>query len=177
MLPFPPPQGLHPLVVHFPIALLCTASLFLLAAVALSRWRGTLTFAAFALVVLGTIGTYVAVSTGEQSEPNVDRVPDAEGTLDEHEGSAEDTRNYFTVLTLAFGVALLAARKLAGRVTWTIALAVLLVAHAYGVLLLTRTAHLGGLLVHEFGVRAPQTVDSDFERESGRGGHGDEDLD
>ena len=52
MFPAPPPwEGLHVLVVHMPIGMLLTASLFVLLATVFPRWAGT---TALILLVLGT---------------------------------------------------------------------------------------------------------------------------
>ena len=62
-------QNIHPLVVHFPIALLMSAALFY--ALAWVFRKDTLTAAAFSLLILGTISACVAAGTGLYAEDGV----------------------------------------------------------------------------------------------------------
>jgi uncharacterized membrane protein len=62
-------QNIHPLVVHFPIALLMSAALFY--ALAWVFQKDTLTAAAFSLLILGTISACVAAGTGLYAEDGV----------------------------------------------------------------------------------------------------------
>ncbi len=77
--------------------------------------------------------------------------------LEHHEELAESTRAIFTVLTLVFAGMVLAPvllRREPGEVV-TIALALLFLAvYGAGTLVLSNTAHNGGRLVHELGVRS-----------------------
>ena len=62
--PIPSWDGLHPLIIHFPIALLLVAPiLVLLGLISPNRGRAFLG-AALILMVLGTIASWIAVSTG-----------------------------------------------------------------------------------------------------------------
>ena len=80
-----------------------------------------------------------------------------EQTLKNHESLAERTQAVFTVLSVIF-IALIAVPwlfKIADtRLTTTILPLAFLVLYCAGALLLINTAHNGGRLVHEFGVRA-----------------------
>jgi len=153
--PIPDWDALHPLVVHFPIALLLVAPLFIVAGLLFRRSAGPLSATALALMILGTAGTWVAVATGEASAELADRTPAINAAIEQHEELAETTRAVFTGLTVAFAV-LVAAR------TWTPrripvgvdvgARVLFLGAFAAASLLLANTAHHGGLLVHEHGV-------------------------
>ncbi len=62
-------QNIHPLVVHFPIALLVTAALFY--GLAWVWKRDTLAVAAFSVLILGTITAAVTVGTGLYAEDGV----------------------------------------------------------------------------------------------------------
>jgi uncharacterized membrane protein len=62
-------QNIHPLVVHFPIALLMSAAFFY--ALAWVFRKDTLTVAAFSLLILGTISACVAAGTGLYAEDGV----------------------------------------------------------------------------------------------------------
>ncbi|MGE5275472.1 MAG: DUF2231 domain-containing protein [Acidobacteriota bacterium] len=149
-------DGLHPLIVHFPIALLLVAPLFVVLGMTLRRNRPFL-WAALLLMAIGTAATFVAVSTGEAAGRLADRTPEIKAVLEHHEKLAETTRVVFTVLTVIFAAIVVvpaAVRRLqTRRVTVALSLA-FLVCYGAGVLLLVNTAHNGGRLVHELGVQA-----------------------
>lgn len=155
--PMPSWDGLHPLIVHFPVALLLVAPLLVLFALVLRAHRRGLLLAALVLMALGTASTWVAVETGEAAGKLADRTPEVGAVLEHHEELAESTRAIFTVLTLVFAGMVLAPvllRREPGE-TATIALALLFLAvYGAGTLVLANTAHNGGRLVHELGVRS-----------------------
>jgi|CXWL01.1.fsa_nt_gi uncharacterized membrane protein len=150
-------SGLHPLIIHFPIALLFVAPLLVLIGVALKSGRRAYLFSALVLMVVGTIATFVAVSTGEAAGELAEGVGSVEAMLESHEDLAETTRAVFTVLTLLFAgilvVPALMKRELQGALFY-IAHGVFLVAYVAGMAQLANTAHEGGRLVHQAGVRA-----------------------
>lgn len=181
--PIPTWDGLHPIIVHFPIALFLVAPLLILIGIFLpNRGRSFLT-SAFILMLIGTIATWIAVSTGEQAGEIAERMNGVEAVLENHEELAETTRNVFTALTVIFGTILLvplAFRKQASRETTLVSSPSLegrrrifsfiraqkimiplclgfLLFYSAGLILLVNTAHEGGRLVHEFGVRATTT--------------------
>ncbi|MBI5058872.1 hypothetical protein HZB60_03690 [candidate division KSB1 bacterium] len=162
MLPPPPSwDGLHPLIIHFPIALLITAPLLIIAALVLLRQRHGLMIAAFLLMALGSAAAFIAVSTGEAAGELAERNATVSAAIEQHEELAELTRSLFTVLTvmfaaIVFGPALL--RKRLAAVSQTIVMLAFLVFYSGGVLLLANTAHQGGRLVHELGVKAMMTT-------------------
>ena len=156
MFPAPPPwEGLHVLVVHMPIGLLLTASLFVLLATFFPRWAGT---SALILLVLGTLGAWTAVATGEAARDVVEDGPDPMWeVMERHEELAELTLNAFAGLTVLYLFILLlplfwkkAARPMVAVITNLVFLVLLLGANV----LLANAAHLGGHLVHLYGVRA-----------------------
>jgi len=153
----PPPDGLHPLVVHFPIALLLIAPLFVLLA-AFEKRRGGLAVAAAVMIALGTAFVFYAVLTGEAAEDQAEAVVSAKATFERHEELAELSRPVFAGLTVVYlgmlGTGLWMKEKLK-RGVWMGLSAGFLVLYAGGALLLANVAHEGGRLVHEFGVRAP----------------------
>ncbi|MFN8587005.1 MAG: DUF2231 domain-containing protein [Candidatus Eisenbacteria bacterium] len=160
--PFPSFSGLHPLVVHFPIALLLVAPLLVVAAMAWRTLQRGLLVAALALMVVGTAATWLAVATGaeagEKAEQGGARI---EAVVEQHEELAETTRNVFTLLTLVFAALVFAPSVLKrglDRMPLTAAHAVFLVLYAGGAIFLVNTAHQGGRIVHEFGVRAEMTA-------------------
>lgn len=161
MIQFPPIPGwdaLHPLIIHFPIALLLVAPFLIVAGALRPPERGrTIFYVALALMIAGTLGTFLAVASGEAAGRIVERTPQIDAVLEQHEKLAEATRVTFSVLTVVFAAILLVPRMLgrvSGRLISTTLPLVFLLFYAAGVLLVTNTAHNGGRLVHEFGVKA-----------------------
>lgn len=154
----PPWDAVHPLIVHFPIALLIVAPLFVV--LSLFRplaWR-LFGVAALMLMMIGTVGAYVAVASGEAAAEVADRTPAINEALEEHEEAAELTRNLFTGLTVLYAGLLglpylLKRRPLAPRLNLALHL-VFLALYLGGTLVIARTGHLGGRLVHVYGVKA-----------------------
>ena len=161
MIQFPPTpswDGLHPLISHFPIALLLIAPLFVLIGSVLAPGKGrAYHLAALILMVLGTVSVFVAVESGEAAGKLAERTPEINAVLERHSGLAETTSYAFAGLTLGFALLLGGARLLRrheSRMATTVIPLLFLVAYSAGMLLLVNTAHNGGRLVHEFGVKA-----------------------
>ncbi len=156
--PIPSWDALHPLVVHFPIALLLFAPLFIVVGVLLGSQRGRpFQLAALTLMVAGTVGTFVAAATGEAAGKLADRTELSSAVIEHHEELAESTRAVFTGLTLALAAILFAPRlfkTVLGRGVSTALTVAFLVFYAAGAVLLANTAHNGGRLVHELGITA-----------------------
>ncbi len=156
--PIPSWQAIHPLVVHFPIALLLIAPLFVVIGVALKpERRFPFLIAALILMALGTVGTFVAASSGEAAGKLAENIPLADPVLDRHEDLAEITQVVFSALTVIFAAIVFVPRLLKREPTRAISLVlplVFLVFYATGTVSLLNTAHEGGRLVHEIGVRA-----------------------
>jgi uncharacterized membrane protein len=158
MLPsLPPASGLHPLIVHFPVALLLIAPLLVVLSIVLKKQRIGLAVSALVLMVLGTAAAFVAVSTGNLAGELAERTPQISATLERHESLAETTRTVFALLTVMFVV--MFGAPLVRRREWSnglyVALStVFLVFYAAGTVTLVNTAHLGGQLVHRYGVLA-----------------------
>lgn len=156
--PIPAWDALHPLVVHFPIALLLVAPILVLLGLILEPKRGRgLLVAALILMTLGTIAAWVAVGTGEAAGRMAERSPAINTILEQHEELAETVRLVFTALTAIFAAVLFlpaTLRRPLGRAATTSLLVVFLGFYTIGALLLANTAHNGGRLVHEQGVHA-----------------------
>jgi uncharacterized membrane protein len=163
--PIPDWNGLHPLVVHFPIALLLVAPLLILFSLIPGRFAQGLSLSALGLIVLGTIGAWVAVSTGEAAEDFAKGIAGAEPVLDRHEDLAEIARNAFTVLSLVYAGLVttgIFVRKSLPKYLMPSLTGVFLVGYGAACIVLANAAHQGGRLVHEFGVRSPMaTVTTD----------------
>lgn len=156
--PVPAWSGLHPLIIHFPIALLLVAPLFLIIGAALGWHRGrAYLFSALILLLVGTASVFVAVESGEAAGKLAERTPAINAVLEHHEHLAERTQATFTVLTVLLAVWLAVShfvRRLQTRSITRLAIVIMLAGYVYGALSLADTAHNGGRLVHEFGVQA-----------------------
>ena len=132
---------LHPMLVHFPIALLFASVLFDI----LATWvkRETFRDGALWLLVLGLLGGIAAAITGDWAEEMAEQAGIAESLIDTHET--------FAVATLGiFGVLLLGRLLLRNQLTTKTAIPYFLVA-AIGLGTLSATGHFGGDLVYEHG--------------------------
>jgi uncharacterized membrane protein len=150
-------DALHPIIIHFPIALLLIAPILVLLGIVLPKQGRGLLIAAFVVMALGTIATYFAVATGEAAAELAERTPGVAAVLERHEEMAETTRAVFTALTLVFAgilfVPSLFKRNL-GRKSAAVVNLVFLVFYAAGAIVLANVGHEGGRLVHEYGVHA-----------------------
>lgn len=158
-------QQIHPLVIHFPTALLIVAPIFILIGILRPpELAPPFLMCALLLMVLGTFASYVAVWTGLAAESQTNLTPPISEILKNHRSLAETTRLTFSALTIVFVAIVLgprlAARRL-NRILTTALPAVFLVLYAAGAVLLVNTAYLGGRLVHEFGVTATHQQRSD----------------
>jgi len=143
--------------VHFPIGLLLAAPVLIALGVIFRDGRRLFSFAALAVMLMGTVAVYVAVETGEAAAELVDRTPQVSAVLERHEELAETTRTLFTILTVVFAAILflppLSRRQLRRRAFVLLNLA-FLIAYLAATVFLADTGHNGGRLVHELGVRA-----------------------
>lgn len=154
--PLPAWDELHPLVIHFPIALLIVAPLFVLLAVVVRSGRRWLGITALVLMALGTIASFVAVETGEAAAKAHHFTPRVEAIVEQHEELGETVRDLFTGLTVAYAVLLLlppVLRRFEGQAATIVLHGTFLVAYAVCLLVLVNAADLGGQLVHRYGVR------------------------
>ena len=155
--PWPGWDGLHPLVIHFPVALLLIAPVFLLLSAIVARHAAGFSLSALILLAIGTAAAYVAVETGEAAAELADRTEAITAGIMRHEALADQTVAIFTAITVAYAILLglsLLVKKLAGRRVQVAIAMVAFVAVMGGALQLAATAHQGGMLVHKLGVHA-----------------------
>ncbi|MBI2300746.1 MAG: hypothetical protein HYU66_17695 [Armatimonadetes bacterium] len=157
--PVPSWERLHPLVVHFPIALLMVAPVLIVLGLIRPRNRHPYHVAAFAIMLLGVLGAWLALETGEAAaqEALSQHLPGFMEALTAHENAANLTEPVFAGLTFLFGllVFLPLVWKKAARpklLAWLMLGYLLL--YGAGMVMLTQTGHRGARLVHEVGVRA-----------------------
>ena len=157
--PIPTWDGLHPIITHFPIALLLVAPVFLVLALLLKTHEKGLLIATAVTMILGVVGAFVAVSTGEAAGELAERMPGVEAAIERHEELAELARNLFAGLAGLLGVIVVwrLVMKSTRRAPFIVVGILYLALHAGASLVLANAAHEGGRLVHEFGVRAMLT--------------------
>jgi len=152
-------NGLHPLIIHFPIALLLIAPLFVVLGGVLGSSKGrSFLMSALILMVLGTASVFVAVETGGAAGKLAGSAPRVAAVLEQHKELAETTQVLFSLLTLGFAALLFVPRVLGrelGAPLNAALLSVFLISYATGALFLVKTANQGGRLVYELGVKAP----------------------
>jgi uncharacterized membrane protein len=159
--PMPSWDAAHPIVIHLPLGLAMVAPVFLaMAALAPERWRRGLGLSCMVLVAAMAIGSVVAVWSGETAEEPIDGILSAPATevLERHEELGAWTRNAMIGFAVVYAGVLWGSawcmRK--GRGKWRLALHGASGLFLLGVMaLMFNAAHLGGRLVHEFGVHAP----------------------
>ena len=139
--------NLHPLVVHFPIALLLTAAGLDVAGWAL-RCNRSLRFVATALYVLGTLTIVATYFTGRAAAATIWLPGMAHAAVKDHWDWAFRAVWFFTILT-AVRLVLLWRIRADPRPAL---IALLTLAGLLGVVLLGETGDRGGRLVYQHGV-------------------------
>lgn len=148
----PPWNHLHPAIVHFPIALLMAAPLFVLLGLFWPDQRRGLHGSAMVLLVLGLGGALLSLATGEAVERFARRTPELRAAVDTHEHLAQLATAIFAALAVALLVLwllrLFRKQELSRPLDRGILVLWLLIS-AWGVLTLARAGHEGGRMVHE----------------------------
>jgi len=132
---------LHPMIVHFPIALLIVG--FLAEVVGLVLKKEFFTTAAFYLLVLGTLGVVAAFISGDIAGDGVSETGQLKNALETHEHAAQLTL-WLMVGTAIVRIALVWMKKFNGVLRY--AAFILFLA---GVLSVARTGYYGGELVYK----------------------------
>ena len=155
--PIPPWDGMHPLVIHFPIALMFVTPLLVVLALVWRRHTRVLLVAATLMMLLAAGSAWLATSTGSAAEEFAERVPGAKAILEEHEELGEATAYFAYALAVALAMGTAVFRRWGERTPRGVLIGVgvaYLLANGAGILVTANTAHQGGRLVHEVGVRA-----------------------
>jgi uncharacterized membrane protein len=143
-------RHLHPMLVHFPIALLIISVLFDVIGVAFKR--DSLREGALWLLVLGLLGGLGAVLSGGMAEEVAEKAGIAKALLERHETWAFVTMGIFGVLFVW---------RLFLRNHFTaLTLAIYLVIASIGIGTLGVTGYFGGDLVYEHGAGVRQAAQS-----------------
>ncbi len=136
--------NMHPMMVHFPIALIMVAFVVDIMALFLQR-ISILPRVATILYVLGALGTIGAVVSGESAVETVNISGQANSILADHENVAELTMWFF----LIYGAVRVLLWWMSFRLVFWVPLAIV---GGIGLLPLVQTSSLGGRLVYEQGV-------------------------
>lgn len=153
----PPWAGMHPLLVHFPIALLFVSPLFLVLALVLGRRNRGWALTSLLILMVGTAGIFAAAASGEAAGKLAERSPEIDAVLERHEHLAEAARGVFSGLALGFAGLVLVPLALKRELPrWAHVASHLLFLGVFlgGLGFLAQIAHQGGRLVHQFGVHA-----------------------
>ena len=132
----------HPMVVHFPVALLLISALF--EVVYLINKDPFYRRAGFYLFVMGALGIVAAVITGNLAEEAAEREA-IERFIEAHEEAGQLTL-VLTIITFIVRIALKVMDKYHGIYQW-----IFLTLFAISIAAMVRTAYLGGELVYTHG--------------------------
>lgn len=157
---FPEWASIHPMIVHFPIALLLTAPLFIVIAAVLQPPKGRpYMIAALLLQGVGTAGLLVAIPSGIAAARVASESSHLQELMQAHENLAFETRGIFLMLFLLYVWVLIAPRLThrGDRLFSTVLPLWFLLLYCAGAVVLIHTARDGGRLVHEAGVHATNT--------------------
>ena len=139
--------NVHPLVVHFPVALLVVASFVDAVALAVRQRHPWVRASAVGLYALGALGTAAAFLTGRSASNSVDLPARALPTLNAH----ADWALYLTWFAGLYALARVAALRYDRRRRLAVHLP-LAALGVVGLFLVQRTAEQGGRLVYQHGV-------------------------
>ncbi len=137
---------LHPIIVHFTVALLVVGVVLRWISLA-NRWPFVHP-AAVLLILIGTATTVVAVKSGDDAHGPAERIPGVRPAVHEHEEHGERARDVFLLVVLLEVVALALARKGHARTRQVIVASALV--GAIGLFFLYEAAEHGGELVYTY---------------------------
>ena len=155
--PIPTWETAHPIVVHLPIGVLSVVPLIALWAMVAGKNRRTVGWAVMLLVLMGTAGTVVAAASGGEAMAVADAGAGSK-ILDRHEELGDLARNCFLLVAGVYAAITILSTIMKDKLKrpiWIVLHAAWLLGFTAAFLVLANAGHLGGRLVHEYGVRAP----------------------
>lgn len=144
-------EVLHALSVHLPLVSLILATLFFL--VALFLKRSWLKKASGALLIIGTIGAWIAMLTGDAADGIVSRSLCDPTVLKTHENLASLTTILFTIASVIYILQSMIDWGVKIKMIFHIIMGLLMVA---GTVILMYVGHLGASLVYQQGAGTHQ---------------------
>ena len=145
---------LHPMIVHFPIALLIVGFLFDLFGAIFNKHFFSKT--GFYLLILGTLGVLAAYISGNIAGDGVSEVGTLKQALENHEDAAQISL-WLMVIASIVRIAIVLLKKYSGVFKW--AAIVLFLA---GILSIARTGYYGGELVFKHAAGVQLNLGFDF---------------
>ena len=148
-------DGIHPLLIHFPLSLFFLAPVFVLfASLTKGPTRRTFLISALTVMLFGVTSIYAAFEAGQTAAASVTRTEEVRTVVDRHHELASLARSSLTAATLLFGLTLLICTcfHLQLRELTSVLPLGSIVFYALGLFWLINTAYHGERLVHEFGV-------------------------
>jgi uncharacterized membrane protein len=157
---------LHPMVVHFPIALIIVG--FIAEIISLFIKKDFFSTSAFYLLILGTLGVLAAYITGNSAGEGITEAGALSRALETHESAAELSL-WIIIIAAAVRVALVLLKKYKG-IFKIVGVTLFFIA----VISIIRTGHYGGQLVYkhaagvqiDYGFDAQNSIDSNINKES-----------
>lgn len=149
---------IHPVVVHFPIALLGVAPLFIIIGMMFAKHLRPFFVCALILMILGAGFMFLAQKSGEAAYKNLQKKPTAEGykVLDSHAKNAKVTTIIFAAAATLFLILVLlplAFTKLSPK-AYNIIVVIFILMYCGALIMLAITGHDGALAVHKYGASA-----------------------
>lgn len=138
--------SLHPIVVHFAIALLVGG--VVLRWISLTKKLPFTSPAAVLLILAGTAAALVAVESGDDAHGPVERIPGVRTAVQEHEEHAEQARNVFLAVAVLEIAGLVLTRRKVKRAGLVLVASALV--GAVGLAFLYEAAEHGGELVYSY---------------------------
>ena len=145
---------LHPMIIHFPIALLMIG--FLADIIGVVFKKEFFTKAGFYLLILGTIGVIAAYLSGNLAGEGIEEAGSLKQALENHEHAAELSL-WLMVATAVVRLAIVTAKKYTGVFKYAA-----LVLFLAGVLSIVRTGYYGGELVYKHAAGVQFNLGFDF---------------
>lgn len=148
-------NGIHPLLIHFPLTLFFLAPVFVLfATFTKAATRRAFLISALTVMLLGIASTYAAFEAGKSAAAAVMPTGEVQTVIERHHKLASLARSSLTVGTILFGLTLLICRWFRLQVHELTGVLPLgsVVFYSLGLFWLINTAYHGERLVHEFGV-------------------------
>lgn len=149
--------SLHPVVVHFPVALLFAAPLLMVLGFAFKDSSRKLLLSALVLMILGTLALFLAKFTGDLASEKIIPNPAVTATLETHVQLGEQSRLIFSILTIFFLMYVCGFNKFFKQMNpkvRTILRFSYLAVYLFSLLILFSAAHEGGRLVHKHGIHS-----------------------